>query len=77
MQKLLGNGTTVGRCFLCCPPRGYITPVTSCQSSSRTEAVQLQLSDGTVTGSSAPDTFEYNSSFERDTAEYNSGPGVD
>jgi hypothetical protein len=39
--------------------------------------VQRQLSDSTVTGSSAPDTFEYNNSSERDTVEYSSVPGVD
>jgi hypothetical protein len=25
------NGNIVGRCFLCCPCRGYITPFASCQ----------------------------------------------
>jgi hypothetical protein len=33
-------------------------------------------SDSTVTGSSTPDTFEYNGSSERDTVEYSSVLGV-
>jgi hypothetical protein len=46
------NVNIVGRCFLCCPCRGYITPFASCQT---------ELGDSIVTGSSAVDTCEYNS----------------
>jgi hypothetical protein len=44
----LNNETKVGRSFLCCPCRGYITPMTSCQRqlqrSSRTDTVEWHFS---------------------------------
>jgi hypothetical protein len=54
------NGNIVGRCFLCCPPRGYITPVTSCQRQMKYSSVpnEIQLSDSTVTGSPERDIVQ-------------------